>query len=221
MSDRPEARAKTPPGDGARSDLGQAAHEDSGPRPPQISLLARGSEGDQTRSGPVHRHHRRADAWRPRLAARGDGLVFTQGAGLGRFQHRGNRSLSGSSGKRADRYRPDPENFQHRPRVPIPLRRVDRTPAGSWNKNQQERPRALDGQGVHREALADDQRRGNLSVRTVHGHGLRGGRGWGNGSFATTTGGPMGRLATSPLRCSITTLSAPHKPSGATTPEAA
>ena len=44
MSDRLEARAKTPSGDGSRSDLGQAAHEDSRPRPPQISLLARGSE---------------------------------------------------------------------------------------------------------------------------------------------------------------------------------
>jgi hypothetical protein len=185
MSDRPQARsgcghqpqahAKTPSEDGSRSDLGQAAHQYSGPRPPQISLLAPGSEGDQTRTGLVRRHHLRTHARRPRLSLRRDGLVFAQGAGLGRFQHHENQSLSGSSGKRADLHRWDPGNFQHRPRFPIHLRRLDRTPAGSRNKNQHGRPRALARQRVHREAFADDQIRGNLSVRAFHGHGLTGG----------------------------------------------
>ena len=71
--------------------------------------LLRDLSGRTARPGLVHRHHLRADARRARLPVRGDGLVFAQGAGLGGFQHHGNRPLPGSSG--ATRW-PPPAGFR-------------------------------------------------------------------------------------------------------------
>ena len=103
--DQPQAGRATAPRDGPGDDLVQAAHQHSGRRAPQVSLSAAQPGHRPARPGVVRRHHLRADAPRPRLPVRGDGLEFAQGAGLVAFQHHGNRSLPGGPGDGAGLHR--------------------------------------------------------------------------------------------------------------------
>lgn len=102
----------------------------------------------------------------PRLPlSRGDhGLGEPGGAGVAAVEHDGHLvlRLGARGGARLLRH---PGDLQHRPGQPVHQRRLQRHAGGSRHSHLDGRPRPLDGQRVHRAAVALAQARGHLPQR--------------------------------------------------------
>src|SRR5215211_3694064 len=153
---RPQAGATADGEDGPDADLPAPTHDGAAPRASGLSLPAAGPGGRAAEPGLVRGHHLPADAPRPPLPGRGDGLGDAQGAVLAGVEHPRRGVLPRSPGRGAGTVRP-PRDLQYRPGQPVHLAALHRRAAAGRGADLHGRPRPLDGQRVHRAAVAQPE----------------------------------------------------------------
>ena len=140
--------------DGYRGDLPTAAGHSAGRRARDLPVPAQGIGDQWTEPGLVQRHHVYPDGVWVYVFGGGDGLVEPLCVGVGVEQHDGNGVLHSSVGASADARGASTADFQHRSGTAVHQSRVHRCGAIGRSGSEHGWSRALDGQPVHRAAVA-------------------------------------------------------------------
>src|SRR5215213_3953257 len=158
---RPQADATADGEDGPGADPPAPTHDGAAPRASGLSLPAAGPRRRAAEPGLVRRHHLPADAARLPLPGRGDGLGDAQGAVLAGVEHPGGGVLPRGAGRGPGTVRAAGD-LQYRPGQPVHLAAVHGLAAAGRGAHLDGRPRPLDGQRVHRAAVAQSEVRVRL-----------------------------------------------------------
>ena len=139
-----------------------AENEQARARPQDLSLSPAQSD-DRAREPRLGcRHHLYSDRARLSLSRGDHRLGIARGAWVAAVEHDGRFVLSGGARGGAGEVR-QAGDFQHRPRLAVHFGRLHRRARRRGHRDLHGRPRPLDGQRVHRAALAVAQVRGRLS----------------------------------------------------------
>jgi hypothetical protein len=150
---RPQAGAATDGDDGTDADLPAAADHGSASRAPDLPVSATRSRGRSAEPGLVCGYHLYSDAARLPLSGRGDGLGDAAGAELAFVEHHGCGVLRRCVGGSAGAVWPA-GHLQQRSGEPVHLATIHGGADRRWCADLDGRPRPVDGQRVHRTAVA-------------------------------------------------------------------
>ena len=130
--------------DGDGRGRAQAENERAGRQPPEVSLSFTGSDGGSARPGVVHRHYLHPLVAGLRLPRGGDGLAYSRGVVMADLEHAGHLLLPGGPARSVPSSGLFTGDFQHRSRMPVHERGMDRSGRIDGNESQHGWPGALD-----------------------------------------------------------------------------